>query len=227
MKYRNKKNGEVIMMVSDIDPKTKTVMIRNLETGKERPVSTATIKRWYEVVEEQETTEPETEEQAEAEELENQEPETVTDMETTEPETVEEQEPEPEKKEKKERKQREKKVMKVDAASLHEYVLATCEQLGGTVFIPAKEMKFRGLKCGGHMFVKYSWGNNNIVLQVRSKALGLDAPKNPCNHTFDDKYKFGSDTAENRAEIYKIMKACYDWQATKNEMKNNKKGETA
>ena len=137
----------------------------------------------------------------------------------------EEQEPE-KKTEKKERKPRQKKEMAADVKALHEYILSTCEQIGGTVFVPAKEMKFRGLKAGKHMFIKYSWTNTAVILQVRAEALGLDAPKTPCKHTFNDKYKFEEDTEENRAEIFRIMKTCYDWQLCQNLAREEKKTKT-
>ena len=132
----------------------------------------------------------------------------------------EEQEPEAPAKE---RKVRQKKEMAEDIKALHEYVLNTCEQLGGVVFVPAKEMKFRGLKAGKHMFVKYHWTNNSVILQVRAEALGLDAPKNPVNHTFNDKYIFREDTEETRAEVFRIMKMAYDWQVCRNLAREEKK----
>lgn len=208
-KYENKRNGQIIEVVSEVDAKTKTVLIRNVETGKEQNVTTATIKRWYKKLEDQEP--------AEAQEMTEDAP-VVADQEPAEEAPAEEV-----KTEKKERKPRQKKEMTEDAKALHEYVLKTCEDLGGIVFVPAKDMKFRGLKAGKHMFVKYSWGNGAIVLQVRATALGLSEPKHPCNHTFNDKYKFTEDTPEVRAEIFDIMKKAYDWQVCKNLAQEEKK----
>lgn len=208
-KYENKRNGQIIEVVSEVDAKTKTVMIRNVETGKEQNVTTATIKRWYKKLEDQEP--------AEAQEMTEAAP-IVADQEPAEEAPAEEV-----KTEKKERKPRQKKEMTEDAKALHEYVLKTCEDLGGIVFVPAKDMKFRGLKAGKHMFVKYSWGNDAVVLQVRAEAIGLDAPKNPANHTFNDKYKFTEDTPEARAEIFDIMKKAHDWQVCKNRAQEEKK----
>lgn len=208
-KYENKRNGQIFEVVSDIDEKTKTVFIKNVETGKEQNVTTATIKRWYKKLEDQEPAEDAP---------------IVADQEPAEEAPAGDQEPAEEvKTEKKERKPRQKKEMTEDAKALHEYVLKTCEDLGGIVFIPAKDMKFRGLKAGKHMFVKYSWGNGAVVLQVRAVALGLAEPKHPCNHTFNDKYKFTEDTPEARAEIFDIMKKAYDWQVCKNLAQEEKK----
>ena len=208
-KYENKRNGQIIEVVSEVDAKTKTVLIRNVETGKEQNVTTATIKRWYKKLEDQEP--------AEAQEMTEDAP-VAADQEPAGEAPAEEV-----KTEKKERKPRQKKEMTEDAKALHEYVLKTCEDLGGAIFIPAKDMKFRGLKAGKHMFVKYSWGNGAIVLQVRAVALGLSEPKHPCNHTFNDKYKFTEDTPEARAEIFDIMKKAYDWQVCKNLAQEEKK----
>ena len=205
-KYENKRNGQTIEVVSEVDVKTKTVMIRNMETGKEQNITTSTLKRWYVKIEE-------IQEPAEAQEMTSDDIQLANDQEPAEEAETE----------KKERQPRQKKEMTADAKALHEYVLKTCEDIGGTVFVPAKEMKFRGLKAGKHMFVKYSWGNGAIVLQVRAVALGLAEPKHPCNHTFNDKYKFTEDTPEARAEIFDIMKKAYDWQVCKNLAQEEKK----
>lgn len=121
-----------------------------------------------------------------------------------------------------EKKSRKKREMSADAVALHEYILNTCEALGGAVFVPKTNINFRGLKCGKSMFVKYSWNKSGVVLQVRATALGLEEPKNPANHTYNDRYKFSVDTPEIRAEIFDIMKKAYDWQLCRNLAKENK-----
>lgn len=187
MKYENKRNGQVFEVAGE-DKKYKTVLLRNVETGKEQTVSTSTIKRWYKMVEEQE------------------------------PETVE-QEQEPAKKN---RKKREKKEMTADAVALHEFALKTCEEVGGTVWEPATNIKFRSFKVGGKMFVKYSWTSKSIVLQVRAIALGLEEPKHPANHTYNDKYIFMENTEQVREEIKDIIEKTYKWQADRNAAKAKK-----
>ena len=211
MKYRNKRNGQIYEQTGEVDAKTKTVFIKNLETGKEQNVTISTIRRWYEAVEEeQEQTEPE---QVEPETQEQMEP-METEQETQEPEQTE-QEPE--------QKKRKRKETSPSVLALHQYVMDTCEKLGGVVYIPKTDIKFRGLKAGKHMFVKYHWSSKNVILQVRSTALGLDAPRHPANHTFNDKYTFSKDTPENRAEIYRIMETCYLYQVNKNKETEEKK----
>ena len=148
--------------------------------------------------------------------------ETEERVEVEEVKTEEPREEAEEPKQKKERKPRQKKEMAADAKALHDYVLATCEELGGIVYVPKTDIKFRGLKAGKHMFVKYHWGNNGVTLQVRAEAIGLDAPKNPANHTFNDKYRFTEDNTETRAEIRKLMEAAYNWQVAKNEARAKK-----
>lgn len=200
--YENKRNGKLFEQVGEVNEKTKTVMMRDIETGKTSPVTTATIKRWYKKIEEAAPV--------------------VEDV----PAVVEEKKAEPVavvEEVKKEAKPRKKKEMTGDAVALHNYVIETCEKLGGTVFVPAKEMKFRIFKVGKSGFVKYSWSSKAVILQVKSKALGLEEPKNPCNHCYDDKYKFMEDTEENRAEIYRIMETCYKWQEAKNKAKEENK----
>jgi len=203
MKYENKKNGLIFETDGIVDEKTKTIFIRNVETGKEQNITISTLKRWYKLIDAG-ITEPE-----------------ETEAETAPAETIPAEEPE--KEEKKERKPRQKKETAPDVLTLHNYILDTCEKLGGVVFVPAKEMKFRGLKVGKHMFVKYHWTNNSVILQVRAEALGLEKPVTPCNHTFNDKYMFSIDTPETRAEIFRIMKTCYDWQLCRNLAREEKK----
>lgn len=158
----------------------------------------------------EEETQEQTEEQVTQETQETREEETQEqETEEQEQETEEQTEPAP-------KKEKKKKEMDAGARALHEYVLTTCENIGGTIFTPAKDMKFRGLKVGAHMFVKYHWTNTSVILQVRYQALGLDAPKHPANHTFNDKYIFTEDTEETRKEIFDIMKKAYDYQLAKN-----------
>lgn len=52
MKYESKRNGQMYVAVTEPDPKYKTVIMRNLETGKEQPITTSTLKRWYKKIEE-------------------------------------------------------------------------------------------------------------------------------------------------------------------------------
>lgn len=201
MKYENKRNGQLFEQVGGVHPKYNTVFLRNVETGKEQTVTTSTLKRWYKKVEDPEdvvetlcvvpdaeTTEEDTKTGAEADVLER------VDSATTKSE----------------------KGMTPDVQKLHEYVLATCLELGGTIFVPAKDIKFRGLKVGKSVFVKYNWSNKAVMLQVRSKALGLDKPRTPVNHTYDDRYVFREYTEQAKQEIRKIMETCYNWQLERN-----------
>lgn len=217
MKYENKRNGQIFEVVGEVDKKYNTVFLRNVETGKEQTVSTATIKRWYKVLEEQE---PETAEQEPAEVV-------LTEVETVEPEQEPAADTEPAEQEqepaKKNRKKREKKEMTADATALHQYAMKTCEEVGGTVWEPATNIKFRSFKVGGKMFVKYSWTSKSIVLQVRAIALGLDEPKHPAKHTYNDKYVFTENTEQVREEIKNIIAKCYKWQADRNAAKAKKK----
>lgn len=216
MKYENKRNGQVFEVAGE-DKKYKTVLLRNVETGKEQTVSTSTIKRWYKMVEEQETVEQE-QEPAEV---------VLVEVETAEPEQEPAADTEPAEQEqepaKKNRKKREKKEMTADAAALHQYALATCEEVGGTVWSPATNIKFRSFKVGGKMFVKYSWTSKSIIIQVRAIALGLEEPRHPANHTYNDRYVFTENTEQVREEIKDIIEKTYKWQADRNAAKTEKK----
>lgn len=178
------------------------------------------------VFEEEQETQVPAEEIAEPVELATEVPEIPIETEEEQTEETQEQETEQAEPEApKPKKKRQKKEMAEDAKNLHNYVISEWEKIGGFVFVPAKEMKFRILKVNGTGCVKYSWSNVSVILQVHSKALGLDAPKNPCNHCYDDKYKFNTDTEEARAEIFHILKTCYDYQICKDLAKEEKKKE--
>lgn len=234
MKYENKRNGKMFEKVTEVDPKYKTLIIRDLETGEEKCTSVSTFRRWYKKVEEDVPAEDTTTEEAPevvvpaeleeipVEEIPVKEPEEeVEETVNTEPEeVVTEQNPVEEAP--KTKKERSKREMRPDIKALHEYVLQTCVELGGNIFTPAKDIKFRGLKVGEHNFIKYNWSNRTVTLFVRAQALGLEEPITPVNHTFNDKYMFDKDTPENRAEIFRIMKTAYDWQVCKNLAKQDK-----
>lgn len=196
MKYINKRNDVVVQVVSE-DPKFKTLIVREVETGKEKSITTSTFKRWYKKVEEPVALESVVEEPAPVEEQ------------VVAPEPVA---PEPQVVAKSHKAPR---GMTPDVKALHEYVLNTCLELGGNIFVPSTNIKFRGLKVGKNNFIKYNWSNKSVMLFVRAKSLGLDTPITPVNHTYNDKYVFREDTPENRAEIYRIMKTAYDWQVAR------------
>lgn len=212
MMYVNKRNGKMVELISQ-DDKFKTVMLQEVETGKAFTATTSTFKRWYKKMEQQAVEEVATEEVVAAENT-----EIVNNVEEEVRETPVDETPVEEEVviEKPAGKIRTKKEMLPEIKALHEYVLHTCEELGGTVWTPSKDMKFRGLKVGKNNFIKYNWSNKSVTLFVRSRSLGLEEPITPVNHTFNDRYTFKQDTPENRKEIYRIMKTAYDWQLCKN-----------
>lgn len=225
MKYESKRNGQLFELIGEVDPKYNTALLRNVETGQEQHVTSSTLKRWYKRVEEEvPTTEPaESTEDAALETQLLKRAQEIVDRPsmTSVPMCIvpDEQPAATGVDTKKKERTRKKKEMEPDVLALHKYVLQTCEEIGGTVWVPAKDIKFRGLKVGGSNFVKYNWTNRSVILQVRSKALGLDSPKTPVNHTYDDRYTFTEYTEQSRKEIRRIMELCYAWQLERNKAK--------
>ena len=51
--YKNKKNGRIVEVLEE-DKKYKTVLIQFQDTEEEQQISTSTLKRWYEPIEDDE-----------------------------------------------------------------------------------------------------------------------------------------------------------------------------
>ena len=129
------------------------------------------------------------------------------------------------------KKERKKQEMTEDAKALMQYAFAEVENAGGEVWEPAKDIKMRAFKVGGHMFIKFNYANNGITLHCRKAAVEEVAePNHIYNHCFNYAYTFKELTKDNKKLITKLIKASIKHQQTKNENagkknKKNKKGE--
>lgn len=228
-KFKSVRNGQVAELVSEND---KQVIVK-LESGEEKALSPATLKRWWKPMEEEEEL---VEEQPQSEEV----VEEATQEETTEPveepaeeteETpVEEEEPvneEPaeEPKQQKEVKEEKAPKQKRTRVSGDHPLKAFIEQLAaarGTEVFEATVPSFRSLKVDGKMYMAFTFNKNGITLWMRSKAIeGLTEFKK-MNHMFDARVHFAEETKENKEQITKLLDTSLEFQKNKQSTKVSK-----
>ena len=140
-KFKSVRNGQVAELVSEND---KQVVIRLEESGEERKISPATLKRWRKPYEEESVTEePQTEEITQGEPAEE-----VNVIDTTENE-----EPAPKKEKKKEPKKPREKIS--GEHPLKVFIEQLSEERQTEVFV-ATVPSFRSLKVDGRMYMAFT-----------------------------------------------------------------------
>ena len=196
-KFKSVRNGQVAELVSEND---KQVVIRLEESGEERNISFATLKRWWKPYEEESVTEePQTEEITQGEPAEE-----VNVIDTTENE-----EPAPKKEKKKEPKKPREKIS--GEHPLKVFIEQLSEERQTEVFV-ATVPSFRSLKVDGRMYMAFTFNKKGVTLWMRSKAVGELTEYKKVNHMFDARVHFGEDTLENRKEIEKLLDASLEFQ---------------
>lgn len=196
-KFKSVRNGQVAELVSENEQR---VTIRLEESGEERNISFATLKRWWKPYEEESVTEePQTEEITQEEPAEE-----VNVIDTTENE-----EPAPKKEKKKEPKKPREKIS--GEHSLKAFIEQLSEERQTEVFV-ATVPSFRSLKVDGRMYMAFTFNKKGVTLWMRSKAVGELTEYKKVNHMFDARVHFGEDTLENRKEIEKLLDASLEFQ---------------
>jgi chemotaxis protein histidine kinase CheA len=233
-KYKSVRNGQIAELVSGNE---KQVVIRLEESGEERKISPATLKRWWkpmedEVVEEQ----PQSEEVAE-EAIQEEATETVEEPAEEKEETPAEQEEpaneEPASEEPKQEETKSEKKTKTEKASkqkretiLGDHPLkAFIEQLAverGTEVFKATVPSFRSLKVDGKMYMAFTFNKKGITLWMRSKAVQDLTQFKKTNHMFDARVHFDEETKENKEKITKLLDASLEFQKNKQAGKASK-----
>ena len=211
-KFKSVRNGQIAELISENE---KQVIIK-LETGEEKAISPATLKRWWKEMEEEpqseevvtETTQEETTEEPVEEPAEEVNVIDVTDEEPAQIDFTEfEDTPEP-KKEKKPKKKRER--ISGDHP-LKEFIEGLATERNTEVF-QATVPSFRSLKVDGKMYMAFTFNKKGVTLWMRSKAVGELTEYKKVNHMFDARVHFGEDTPENRKEIEKLLDASLEFQ---------------
>ena len=201
-KFKSVRNGQVAELVSEND---KQVIVK-LESGEEKALSHATLKRWWKPMEDEEV-----QEQPQSEVVEEATQEEVT-------EAVEEPAEEPKQEEtKSEKKTKTEKASKQKRGTISgdHPLKAFIEQLAierGTEVFEATVPSFRSLKVDGKMYMAFTFNKNGVTLWMRSKAVEELTEYKKMNHMFDARVHFGEDTLENRKEIEKLLDASLEFQ---------------
>lgn len=232
-KFKSVRNGQVAELVSEND---KQVIVK-LESGEEKALSPATLKRWWKPMEDEEVQEqPQSEEVAE-EAIQEEATETVEEPAEEKEETPAEQEEpaneEPASEEPKQEETKSEKKTKTEKASKQKRetisgdhpLKAFIEQLAterGTEVFKATVPGFRSLKVDGKMYMAFTFNKNGITLWMRSKAVQDLTQFKKTNHMFDARVRFDEETKANKEKITKLLDASLEFQKNKQAGKASK-----
>lgn len=237
-------NAEFELVSKDGDD----IILKDLNSGKERIVNRKSYERFYKEVEEEvveevedleeEETEEEVDEEAsedsEEEEVEDADEDTVEDCEEEDEESEEEPEPvkpvkrgtkkaeaKKEPKPKKEKKVKEPKVPR-QISPLKDVVETIVKATGCTIFV-TRVKGFHTIKLDGHMCMAFTFSTKGIVLWLRTKALdGLNIEYKTMKHMFDARISLTEDNEKTANLIRKCVAASVEYQKGVNTRKAQK-----
>ena len=232
-KFKSLRNGQIAELVSENE---KQIIVK-LESGEEKALSPATLKRWWkpmedEVVEEQ----PQSEEAVVEETTQEEATETVEEpAEETEETPAEQEEPaneepaseEPKQEVKQEKKAKEEKAPKEKRTRISgdHSLKGFIEQLAVERSIEVFEAivpSFRSLKVDGKMYMAFTFNKNGITLWMRSAAVKDVTEFKKMNHMFDARVQFSEDNKSARDKITKLLDASLAFQKNKQAAKASK-----
>lgn len=112
-----------------------------------------------------------------------------------------------------------------DIEELKNYIFSEVTKMDAEIFTPAKDIKMRSFKIGGHMFMKMNYSNKSVTLAVRGKCLTEDIslPDRNINHMFDAVYIFTENNSVNKKLISDLLKISMNHQIYKNNSKKEEK----
>lgn len=237
-------NAEFELVSKDGDD----IILKDLNSGKERIVNRKSYERFYKEVEEEvveevedleeEETEEEVDEEAsedyEEEEVEDADEDAVEDCEEEDEEYEEEPEPvkpvkrgtkkaeaKKEPKPKKEKKVKEPKAPR-QISPLKDVVETIVKAAGCTIFV-TRVKGFHTIKLDGHMCMAFTFSTKGIVLWLRTKALdGLNIEYKTMKHMFDARISLTEDNEKTANLIRKCVAASVEYQKGVNTRKAQK-----
>lgn len=237
-------NAEFELVSKDGDD----IILKDLNSGKERIVNRKSYERFYKEVEEEvveevedleeEETEEEVDEEAsedsEEEEVEDADEDAVEDCEEEDEESEEEPEPvkpvkrgtkkaeaKKEPKPKKEKKVKEPKAPR-QISPLKDVVETIVKAAGCTIFV-TRVKGFHTIKLDGHMCMAFTFSTKGIVLWLRTKALdGLNIEYKTMKHMFDARISLTEDNEKTANLIRKCIAASVEYQKGVNTRKAQK-----
>ena len=230
-KFQSVRNGQIAELVSETD---KQVIIK-LETGDEKAISPATLKRWWKELQEEpqseevnvmdneeapiiHDTQEETIEESVDEPAEESESEEVEQEETI---SVEQEDVKPAK-EKKEKAPKKKRESISGDHPLKSFIEGLATERNTEIF-QASVPSFRSLKVDGKMYMAFTFNKNGLTLWMRSAAVKDLTEYKKMNHMFDARVQFGEDTKENKEAITKLLDVSLKFQVDKQAAKVSKK----
>lgn len=216
--YQSVRNGQIAELVNEEE---KQVTIK-LESGEERKISHATLKRWWKPYEgESVTEEPQTEEVVN---------ETTQEDAPAEEEVVKEEikeEPKEEvKKESPKPKTEKAPKQKREPISGDHPLKVVIEKLAadrGTEVFEATVPSFRSLKVDGKMYMAFTFNKKGVTLWMRSEAIKDMTEFKKTNHMFDARVQFPDETPANVETITKLLDASLEFQKNKQANKKSSK----
>jgi hypothetical protein len=211
-KFKSVRNGQVAELVSEND---KQVIIK-LESGEEKALSLATLKRWWKPMEDEEV-----QEQPQSEVVEEAIQEEATEAVEEPAEEPKQEATKPEKKAKTEKAPKQKRKTISGDHPLKAFIEQLATERGTEVF-EATVPSFRSLKVDGKMYMAFTFNKKGITLWMRSKAVQDLTPFKKTNHMFDARVHFDEETKENKEKITKLLDASLEFQKNKQAKKASK-----
>lgn len=211
-KFKSVRNGQVAELVSEND---KQVIVK-LESGEEKALSPATLKRWWKPMEDEEV-----QEQPQSEVVEEATQEEATEAVEEPAEEPKQEATKPEKKAKTEKAPKQKRKTISGDHPLKAFIEQLAIERGTEVF-KATVPSFRSLKVDGRMYMAFTFNKKGITLWMRSKAVQDLTPFKKTNHMFDARVHFDEETKENKEKITKLLDASLEFQKNKQAKKASK-----
>ncbi len=198
-KFKSVRNGQVAELVSENE---KQVVIRLEESGEERKISPATLKRWWKPHEEELIIEePQTEETIQEEPAEEV---NVIDI-------IEDEEPAPKKEKKKE--------IDFTPHPLKNIIEKIAEEMDTIVTVATvptfKSLKLKDGEKIGRRYAAFTFSDNNVVLWLYSQAIGELVEYRTLNHVLDARVVLTETDIDTQNLIRKLLQLSKDYVISK------------
>lgn len=198
-KFKSVRNGQIAELVSENE---KQVVIRLEESGEERKISPATLKRWWKPYEEESVTkEPQSEETIQEEPAEEV---NVIDI-------IEDEEPAPKKEKKKE--------IDFTPHPLKNIIEKIAEEMDTIVTVATvptfKSLKLKDGEKIGRRYAAFTFSDNNVVLWLYSPIIGELVEYRTLNHVLDARVVLTETDIDTQNLIRKLLQLSKDYVISK------------
>ena len=198
-KFKSVRNGQIAELVSENE---RQVVIRLEESGEERKISPATLKRWWKPMEDEEVQEqPQTEETIQEEPAEEV---NVIDI-------IEDEEPAPKKEKKKE--------IDFTPHPLKDIIEKIAEEMDTIVTVATvptfKSLKLKDGEKIGRRYAAFTFSDNNVVLWLYSPIIGDLVEYRTLNHVLDARVVLTETDIDTQNLIRKLLQLSKDYVISK------------